>query len=393
MNDLVSAVLGLALVLATVIVTWRTVRAAARAVRRHLDGQRPEDVLTFVVAGLITAIAAQGMFRFFGDKLSMPWWMQSLTFCVFELAQVACVLRARRNVRDPEVGTAGIDGVLVWVMSAVSAVLSSTDAHGWGAVARMVFPFAAAILWERGLSIERKRTRPADERVQSRITFERILVWLRLAEPSGRTATDVDAHRRISRLAKAAKRVRILQASNTEGRPLARALRRLDAAMEAAVEHAGLATDPDRQSALVAQLGALYGAAGLAKLTPVAPWAGAIVRPDRLRLVRPIRPAEVQAPELDDVPEPVPGDVPDEQETNVDDQEKRERDDDGRDVPEDVPEDLRRLVAKARRKFRRDLDEGRVPSIRDLKPALRIGTDRAREVQPYLGVPEERRDA
>lgn len=391
MNDLVSAILGLALVLAAVILTWRAARSAARTIRRLLDGQRPEDVLTFLVAGLITAIAAQGMFRFFGDKLQMPWWMQSLTFCVFELAQVACVLRARRNVRDPEIGTAGIDGVLVWVMSAVSAVLSSTDAHGWGAVARMVFPFAAAILWERGLSIERKRTRPADERVQSRLTVERLLVWLRLAEPSGRTASDVDVHRRLYRVARAAKRLRVLRQTDAGKWWRQRwALRRLDTAVAQADEHAGLSTNPARQEELLARIAVQFGADQLAEVSVAAPWA---VPPRRSRLVLVRGPGAVREQLPAAVPPVVPGDVP-ERDTSEppEDEDPPSLSDD--EVERDaVPEDLRRLVARARKKFRGDLAAGRVPPIRDLKPALRIGTDRAREVQPYLAVPEGRRDA
>jgi hypothetical protein len=42
--------------------------------------------------------------------------------------------------------------------------------------------------------------------------------------------------------------------------------------MARAVEHAGLATDTSHQDALLAQMGALYGAAALADLTPPAPW-------------------------------------------------------------------------------------------------------------------------
>lgn len=120
------------------------------------------------------------------------------------------------------------------------------------------------------MAVERRRA--TGRRVHWRITPERVLVRLGLAEPTDRTASEVDAHRRLSRLGQAAKRVRALRASKAWEWRQHRARRRLDAAMGAAVEHAGLASDPMQQEALMAQLGALYHAAALADLTPAAPW-------------------------------------------------------------------------------------------------------------------------
>ena len=106
-----------------------------------------------------------------------------------------------------------------------------------------------------------------------RLTAERVLVWLGLAEPSaGRTASEVDAHRRIARLARAAKRLRDRRASGAWGWRQDRARRRLDKALEAAVEHAGLASDPARQDQMREQIGALNAAESLASLTAAAPW-------------------------------------------------------------------------------------------------------------------------
>lgn len=136
---------------------WWAGRGITLGIRNSMRGKYPEDVLTFVVAALITARSAQGIFRFFGDKLQMPVFMQAMSFTVFELAMLACALRARRKVPDPQIGTAGIDGVLIWVMAAISALLAATDASGWGVIARMLFPFAAAAMWELGLAFVRRR--------------------------------------------------------------------------------------------------------------------------------------------------------------------------------------------------------------------------------------------
>jgi hypothetical protein len=269
-----------ALALIVLIIVVRTGRGLARTVRRGLSGKRPEDILTFIVAGLITAIAAQGMFRFFGDKLQMPWWMQSLTFCVFELAQVTCALRARRKIRDPKMGTAGIDGVLVWVMAGISAVLSATDAHGSGSVARMVFPFAAAVMWELGLAIERRRA--GRSTIHWRWTPEKILVRFGLAEASDRTAGESDTHRRLVRVARAAKHLRDLKAAGASEKQIRRATRRLDAMNDAAAAHAGLATDPVVQEKLRSLVSVMFSATSLSEMAPESPWED---RPDRMTAV------------------------------------------------------------------------------------------------------------
>jgi hypothetical protein len=93
------------------------------------------------------------------------------------------------------------------VLSGLSAVFSALDAaSGAEAVFRFAPPLVAAWLWHRGLGLERRRA--CGRVVHWRLTAERVLVWLGLAEPSARAASDVDAHRRIARLARAAKRLR-----------------------------------------------------------------------------------------------------------------------------------------------------------------------------------------
>ena len=250
------------------IVRWDT---TARE-RRSAGDRTGEDRLTFVVAGLATAVSAQGMWKFFGDVLHFNVYLRVTVFAFLELAMFTSALRARRNLSDPNVGTAGVDGVAVWVFTCLSAALSALDSSTiQEAVFRLSAPVVAAWLWERGMSIQRRRN--GKSVIHWRITPERVLVRLGVAEASDRTATDVDAHRRLGRVARAAKQVRVLRAATeVDPRRLARAEQKLDKAMEAAVEHAGVATDPARQRAMIAQVGALFHAGTVAELDVAPPW-------------------------------------------------------------------------------------------------------------------------
>lgn len=263
---------GLALVVALImlVVLWRAGQGITHAVQRGLRDKRPEDVLTFAYSAMATAVSAEGMLKFFGGDLDMPVWMQAMTFGMFELGMLGCALRARRKIRDPEIGTAGIDGKLVWVMAGVSGLLASTAASGWGILARIIIPLFAAGGWELLLAYERRRAGRAH--IHWRVGFERIAVRLGLAESTGRTAGEVDTHRRITRVALAANRLRILKATDANASRIRRSERRLNAAMRAAVEYADLATDQRRQDELLAQLSVLNNATALAEVSPVAPW-------------------------------------------------------------------------------------------------------------------------
>ena len=147
---------------------------------------------------------------FFGTALHFSGSERAAMFAFLELAVVTCAFRARRNMRA--FGSAGAEGVAVWVLSGLSAVFSSLDDRsGAEAVFRLAPPLVAAWLWHRAMSLEHRRS--ADRSVHWRLTAERVLVWLGLAEPSARDASDVDAHRRIARLARAAKQLRERRAS------------------------------------------------------------------------------------------------------------------------------------------------------------------------------------
>jgi len=98
------------------------------------------------------------------------------------------------------------------------------------------------------------------------------MVRLGVAEVSDRTASEVDAHRRLTRVALAAKRAKALREGGGSERKMRAALAKLDKAMDQAVEHTGLAVDPGRQEALLAQIAALYNTSALIDAAPRVPW-------------------------------------------------------------------------------------------------------------------------
>jgi hypothetical protein len=331
---------------------------AGRAIRRVLAGKRAENVLTVVAALIATSVQADGMWVFFRDVLHLPIALRIEGFAFIEVAIFVSGLRARRNIRETDEHTAGVDGIAVWALAAISATLAATAADSFrGVLLRLIVPAVAAWLWERGLTGERRRARKKDDgrgrRIHWRITPERILVRLGVAEPSDRTASEVDAHRRLTRVAVAQQRVRILEATGAWGWRVRRAERSLAARMRAAVEYANLTSDPNQQRALLAQIGALVHARSLAQVTPPPPWTVPADRPP-LRLVTKDELAQIEAGQ------------------------------DSADVPAPIPEELEKLVRRARRKFRRDLTAGMAPSIAELKSALSIGQDKATAVKGYL---------
>ena len=259
----------LVLVLAFLVVR-NLVLGAFRLLRTWAQNRPAEDILTIVAACIATGVSAQGMWRFSGDVLGFDGPLRLLLFAFIEVAVITSAVRARRNMRENY--SAGIDGVAVWALTSLSAVLSSMDARSVPeALFRLAAPLVAAWLWERGMAIERHRI-TGRSRINWRITPERVLVRLGLAEASDRSASEVDAHRRLTRVALAAKRARALRAAGASEWRMRRALAKLDRAVDQAVEYTGLAVDPARQEALLHQIGALYNSSTLMDLKPPVPW-------------------------------------------------------------------------------------------------------------------------
>lgn len=120
------------------------------------------------------------------------------------------------------------------------------------------------------MAIERHRLRGTSG-IHWRITPERILVRLGLAEATDRTAEEVDAQRRIHRIAAAV--LRVDENSDGPERKQRAAAGRLRKRIAEGVEHSGLATDERRQEQLLAEIDALRSADALVARRRAADWA------------------------------------------------------------------------------------------------------------------------
>jgi F0F1-type ATP synthase assembly protein I len=257
----------------------RRLRNQARDEARTGDARdkgeaRQTDLLTQAAALIATIVAGQGMWQFLDRILGdVHWSLRVLMFAFLEIAVITSAIRAKRNIRKHL--SAGIDGKAVWVLTSASAALATMEARSLPeAVFRLVAPLVAAWLWERGMAIERHRLRGTSG-IHWRITPERLLVRLGLAEATDRTAGQVDAHRRITKVALAAKHLQQLRTANASERKQRKAVAKLDQRLEEAVAHTGLARDESMKWALLDQVGTLGGAESLCDLLEAAagPWA------------------------------------------------------------------------------------------------------------------------
>jgi hypothetical protein len=264
-----AAALGAMAVLIAVFLVLRGVRKSVSAARGALKGQAGEDLLTIVAAALAQAVVMNGMWGFAGHVLHFTGAERGSLFAFLEIAVVACAFRARRNMR--EFRAAGVEGTAVWVLSALSGTFAALAATSLAAALfRLCAPLVAAWLWHRAMALEHRRS--TGRSVHWRMSTERILVWLRLADPVARDTTEVAAHARLAQLARSAKKLRVLRQGGARAWRQGWALRRLESALGAAVEHAGLATDPERQDLLRDLIGSLTAAGSLAELTVPPPW-------------------------------------------------------------------------------------------------------------------------
>lgn len=268
--SIIAIVLGLALALLALWLLFTGGRTLFRKMKASETAG--EDLLTWVAAAIATGVSAQGMWRFAGDVLGFDGPLKVMLFAFIEVAMFTSAVRARRNMRENF--SAGIDGMAVWVLTCLSAVLSCMDARSIPeAVFRLAAPLVAAWLWERGMAIERHRA-TGRKRINWRITPERVMVWLGLAEAKDRTADEVDAHRRLTRVALAAKKVHQLREAGASNRKVLAAVAKRDRFLDKAVEHTDLARDAAKQTTLLDLVTTLGGGDSLSDVlkSATAPW-------------------------------------------------------------------------------------------------------------------------
>jgi hypothetical protein len=277
-----------ALVPATALAAIIAAGAAWRAARRQLEGRKSADVLTVLAATVAMIVSATGMWAFFERYVpTVPVLIRIPIFAFLELSTLAEALRSRDNMREevrraldegrePDSGL-DIDGLAMWVLTGTSAFLASLASTTVAeALFRLAPPLVAAWMWGRALVSERRGASRGKRRKSTwRISPERILVRLGVIDPAGKTTGEVAAQRRITILALAAEQAAALEAAGLrpgDGRR-DRADRKLRVALRKAVDEADLATNRDRQMALVAQLRILRAPQDLVTLDTESPWA------------------------------------------------------------------------------------------------------------------------
>ncbi|WP_246083753.1 hypothetical protein [Nonomuraea diastatica] len=138
------------------------------------------------------------------------------------------------------------------------------------------------------MAIERHRIRGTTG-INWRFTLERVLVAVGLAEATDRTAGEVDAQRRITRLALASKRARELRDAGASERKQRAALAKLDRAFEQAAKHIGLGRDEQLQEHVRAEVAALYSASGLMDIDAASAWMPSPVEESTPAVARSVR--------------------------------------------------------------------------------------------------------
>lgn len=172
----------------------------AARVRRFLTSHDPADVITGVIALAATGYAATGTWKYLTDAMHYGTDLKTAMVAVLEGAQIAEALRSRKNIKES--GSAGVDGIGMWVLTGISAALSTSVAGNVReALGRAIIPAVGCWLWERALAPQRRAARARKVRgpIRWRITGERIFVWLRLADAVDTDVSTVEAGRRVSR--------------------------------------------------------------------------------------------------------------------------------------------------------------------------------------------------
>ena len=209
----------------------------------NMNGNTGRKTMVAVAASIASTFTIYSMWRVFEHQLHITNDLLRIALCgVFEIAMVSSALnsrafrlkwaadekaeQARREkvlAVDPsatfvdEKKPVDVDGIAVWVIAFLSGLWIVGDsttpvAAGVG----FVVPILAAWLWERLIAAElRTFTRAVKKRsIVLRISLERVLVALRLAEPSGRGVDEVERARRRTAFTVAAFRLHTRLADN-----------------------------------------------------------------------------------------------------------------------------------------------------------------------------------
>jgi hypothetical protein len=234
---------------------------------------RTDRLITRATGVLATAVVATGAWKVFGlAALDLNPVFRVVLFFFAEAQVVAAWRRVRRHIhRHAELGP----GVrTIYGIALGSATVAAFDASALVEVLLRFFAaFVAAYMIAEELAEEldiyleehphkrteeRKKAKRGLFGVKWALTPERIMVWLRLAEPSERTVEQVERQRRVARMARTAHRLQTLKAAKAQKWRIGWARRSLRRQTEQANEHLDLAGDPDAIEAVRTQLALLF---------------------------------------------------------------------------------------------------------------------------------------
>ncbi|MET9973915.1 hypothetical protein ACFYOI_03630 [Streptomyces microflavus] len=242
--------------------------------------------LPFLVAGagalVCTAYSGDTSWRFAGERLGMvDSTERALMFGAGELALLACAVMARANkaatATEATAGSAGVPGVLVWVITGVQIIpCYATSGIVGGTVRAVIGPVLAGLLWHLAMGLEIRVARPEAlstglPAIIGRELRERLLSRLGLATRD-RTAEQITRDRATARAVHLAAVLEL----RPEGWLSGYRRRRL----AAAVARSGAGTNGEQRHRLLQQLAARRTSGQLATVPLASPWAGTPVPGD-----------------------------------------------------------------------------------------------------------------
>jgi hypothetical protein len=267
------AAAGILLALLTVSLMARRKRGHAEIAGTKQALTRTDRAITRITGMLATAVVATGAWKVFGlPALHLNPVFRVILFAFAEAQVVAAWRRVRRHInRHAELGpgTRTIYGIALG-----SATVAAFDAAALVEVLLRFFAaFVAAYMIveelaeELDIYLEEHPEKRTEERKKAKrglfglkwaLTPERVMVWLRLAEPTERTVEEVERQRRVARMARTAHRLQTLKAAKAADWRIGWARRSLRRQTEQANEHLNLAGDPAALDAVRAQLALLF---------------------------------------------------------------------------------------------------------------------------------------
>ncbi|PPI89039.1 hypothetical protein [Nocardia nova] len=226
---------------------------------------------TLFTAAIASAVAAQGMYVFFSQALGMPTPLLVMCFSFIELMVITSAMRARRSQIDT--GSAGVDGIAMWVLTIASGILAATHADDTGTLLlRLMAPLIAAWGWERSMKLERRQLTGEDVGLNWRWSPQRLLVRWGIADPTDRTTAEVAVERRLADLARAADNVRLAQTTGRSARHERKMVQRLHRAIDKAADDGVVLGEPEIRRRLREHLEGRFAAYTLPKYRPLTDW-------------------------------------------------------------------------------------------------------------------------